>query len=162
MKSRPWGDGTLLIGLDFDRNQVIAAYEAKGRTWGPADLMEIPENWPAERYDYLADSWWAAFDAKRGGEKFFADKFGEEAANLAYGAWRKKAKAARKVIGKEDALKIAQNLIESFYVDAPPWKTPFDNWAMVNKLSEMTFGKFSVAEIMKLLEEASGLYWESH
>jgi hypothetical protein len=161
VKFWPWGEGTLFVGLDLDRGQVIAIFEAKGRTWGPADLMAIPEDWPAERYDYLISGWKDAFAANLGGDQFFVEKFGEEPAELAYGAYRNKVKAARKVIGKKEALKIAQDLIEAFHVEAPPWKTPFDNLSMVNRLSQMTFGKFGFKEILSLLEEADDLYWES-
>ena len=161
VKSWPWGEGTLFVGLDLDRGQVIAAFEAKGRTWGPVDLMKILEGMPPESYDWMVGGWKDAFAANVGGDRFFIEKFGEEPAELAYGAYRKKVKAARKVIGKKEALKIAQDLIEAFHMEAPPWKTPFDNYSMVNKLSEMTFGKFGFKEILGLLEEADDLYWES-
>jgi hypothetical protein len=161
VKSKPWGKGELSIGLDFDRRQVISYYEAEGRTWGPVDLMEIPEGWPATRFDYLVDSWWSAFDAKMGGDRFFEERFGKDAGNLAYGSWKAKAEAARKVIGPEEAAHIADDLVEAFYVEARPGKTPFDNWALVNKIQEMTFGKFGVDKIMKLLEEATDRYWAS-
>jgi hypothetical protein len=161
VKSRPWGEGELFIGLDLERGKVIAFFEAEGYTWGLADLMEIPEGWPATRYDYLVNSWWSVFDAPSGGGKFFSELFGDEAAALAYGAWRRKAEAARKVIGPEEAEKIADSLIEAFYAEARPGKTPFDNWALVNKLSQLTFGKFDVDQIMKLLEEADDRFRET-
>lgn len=160
LKSRSWGEGELFIGLDIERGQVVACFEAQGRTWGPIDLMEIPEGWPSSRYDYLVDSWWYAFDAKMGGDRFFEERFNQEAAELAYGRWRIKAEAARKVIGIEEAARIADDLIQAFYVEAKRGKTPFDNWALVNKLQGMTFGKFSVDQLMKLLEEAVDRYWK--
>ncbi len=161
VKSRPWGKGELFIGLDIERGQVIAHFEAQGRIWGPVDLMEIPEGWLISRYDYLVDSWWSAFDAKMGGDRFFEERFDQEAAELAYGRWKAKADAAREVIGPEEATRIADDLVQAFYVEAKAGKTPFDNWALLNKLQEMTFGKFSVDQLMKLLEGAVDRYWES-
>jgi hypothetical protein len=161
VKSRPWGKGELSVGLDLERGKVVAYFEAQGKTWGPAELMEIPEGWPISRYNYLVDNWWSTFDAKMGGDRFFSEKFDDEAAALAYGSWRRKAEAARKVIGHDEAAKIADSLIEAFYAEARPGKTPFDNWALANKLSELTFGKFDVDQIMKLLEKAADRYHES-
>lgn len=159
--SRPWGEGELSIGLDLKRGKVIAFFEAEGHTWGPADLMEIPKGWPASRYDYLVNGWWSVFDATYGGDSYFSELFGDEAGALAYGAWRRKVEAARKVIGPEEAEKIADSLIEAFYAEARPGQTPFDNWAMVNRLSRMTFGNFNLDQIMKLLEESVDRFQES-
>lgn len=161
VKSRPWGKGELFIGLDLENGKVLAHFEAQGKMWGPAELMEIPDGWPATRYDYLISNWWSAFAANMGGDKFFSDKFGDEAAMLAYGGWRRKAEAARKVIGREEAAKIADSLIEAFYAEARPGKTPFDNWALANKLSELTFGKFGLNDIIKMLKEADDRFYES-
>jgi hypothetical protein len=158
VKSRNWGKGKLFIGLNLNQEKVLAHFEVNGKTYGPVELMAIPEGWPVNRYDYLIDSWWSAFDANMGGDEFFSSKFGPEAAELAYSAWRAKAKAACKVIGPKEAARIADSLIEAFYVEARPGKTPFDNWAIVNKLGIMTFGKFDVDQIMKLLEEADDRY----
>jgi hypothetical protein len=160
VKSRPWGKGRLSIGLDLERRQVISYYEVEGRTWGPEDLMEIPEGWPAERFDYLVNSWWSAFSANMGGDRFFEEHFGSEAADLAYGDWRAKAEIARRVIGSKEAGAIALDLIQAFYVEAPPGKTPFDNLAIVNKLQDLTFGKFNFDELLKFLNEALDRYWD--
>lgn len=159
MKTRPWGQGELSVGLDLEHGKVIAYFEAQGKTWGPAELMEIPEGWPVAKYDYMVSSWWSAFDATMGGDKYFSEKFGDEAAVLAYGEWRRKAEAARNAIGHDEAGKIADSLIEAFYVEARPGRTPFDNWALANRLSTMTFGKFDIKQVMRLLEEASDRYW---
>lgn len=68
--------------------------------------------------------------------------------------------SARRVIGSKEAGAIALDLIQAFYAEAPPGKTPFGNLAIVNKLQDLTFGKFNFDELLKFLNEALDRYWD--
>jgi hypothetical protein len=156
-ETRKWGAGELTIGFESDGRWIVADFRALGKSYGPVKLYDLPEAYlDSERMKWAVKETFSMFDARGGGEKYFIDLFGPEAGDLAYEEHRKKVKAAREVIGHPEAVKIAADLIHAWYIEHPrgSGKTPFDNYAMVNKLQDATFGKFSFEEMMKILREA--------
>ena len=157
---RNWGEGILAIGFESQGNWLVADFSAKGKSYGPVKLFDLPEPYlDRDRMEWAIRQTFAMFDASQGGEKYFTELFGPEAAGLAYGEYRRKAKAAHEVIGHPEAVKLAENMLQAFYLENPPGsgKTPFDNWGILNKLATTTFGKFSFDELIEILREADDL-----
>lgn len=159
-ETRKWGEGELTIGFESDGRWIVADFESSGKSYGPVKLFDLPEGYLDEdRMKWAVRQTFQMFGAEGGrsdGEKYFITLFGPEAGDLAYGEHRKKVKAAREVIGRPEAVKIAENLLRAYYLEHPigSGKTPFDNYAMVNRLQDATFGKFSFEELVKILREA--------
>jgi hypothetical protein len=159
-ETRKWGEGELTIGFETEGRWVVADFKASGKPYGPVKLFDLPEAYlDSDRMEWAVKGTFQMFGAEGGrsdGEEYFIKLFGPEAGDLAYGEHRKKVKAAREVIGHPEAVKIAEGLLRAYYLEHPigSGKTPFDNFAMVNRLQNATFGKFSFEELMKILREA--------
>lgn len=156
-ETRKWGEGELTVGFEADGRWIVADFKASGKPYGPVKLYDLPIAYlDSDRMKWAVKETFSMFDARRGGEKYFIDLFGPEAGDQAYGEHRKKVKAAHEVIGRPEAVNIAENLLRAYYLENPlgSGKTPFDNFAMVNRLQDATFGKFSFEEEMTILREA--------
>jgi hypothetical protein len=161
-ETRKWGKGDLTVGFDTDGRWVVSDFSAKGKRYGPVKLYDLPEAYlDSDRMKWAVKETFSMFNARGGGEKYFIDLFGPEAGDLAYGEHRKKVRSALEVIGHHEAVKIAENLLRAFYLEHPrgsgKTKTPFDNFAMVNRLQDATFGKFSFDDLIAILREADDL-----
>lgn len=163
-ETRKWGKGDLTVGFDTDGRWVVSDFFAKGKRYGPVKLYDLPEVYlDSDRMKWAVKETFSMFNAQGGGEKYFIEQFGPEAGDLAYGEHRKKVRAALEVIGHHEAVKIAANLLRAFYLERPGGsrKTPFDNFAMVNRLQDATFGKFSFEELVVILHEATDQVWSA-
>lgn len=152
---RPWGDGTLSIAFDSDERAIVAAFEHDGRLYGPVKVMDLPSTYDdAEKIKWAVKQTLPMFDADLGGDEYFTAMFGPEAGLAAYGAHRAKA-ADAKHLTHADAVRIAEGLLMGFYSSAGAGQTPFDNWAMLNRLNAKTYGTFGdVDRLLRILHEA--------
>lgn len=153
---KPWGEGTLSVAFDAAERALVAAYSHGDKLYGPVKIMDLPATYDStEKLKWAVKQIFSSFDADMGGDEYFTSMFGPEAGVAAYGSYRKKSEAARRVLSRADAVKIAEDLIEAFYMEAGPGQTPFDNWALVNRINAKTFGILNgVDQILRVMEEA--------
>lgn len=161
---KPWGDGTLSVAFDAAERAIVAAYSFGDKLYGPVKVMDLPSQYDSpEKLKWAVKQTFSSFDADLGGDEYFTSMFGPEAGVAAYGGYRKKAEEARRHLSRSDAVKIAEDLLEAFYMEARPGQTPFDNWALVNRLNAKTFGTLNgVDQILRVMEEADANIRRKH
>lgn len=150
-----WGEGTLSIAFDDTERALVAAYEHDGNVYGPVKIMDLPSTYDTpQKLKWAVKEMLPLFDSYNGGDDYFTTMFGPEAGQAAYGDHRTRVSQAKHMT-HEDAVRIAEELLMGFYNEAKPGATPFDNWAMLNRLNARTFGRFGdVDRLMRILEEA--------
>lgn len=152
---RPWGGGTLSLAFDSDERAIVAAFRHDDHVYGPVKVMDLPSTYDLpEKIKWAVKQTLPMFDADYGGDEYFTAMFGPDAGKIAYGGHRAKAVAAKR-LSHADAVRIAEELLMGFYSGAVHGQTPFDNWALVNRLNARTFGRFGdVDRLLRILHEA--------
>lgn len=160
---RPWGDGTLSIAFDSDERAIVAAFSHGDQIYGPVKVMDLPPHYDSpEKIKWAVKQTLPMFDADYGGDEYFTAMFGPEAGKAAYGAHRAEAAKATRLT-HADAVRIAEELLLGFYSGAGKGQTPFDNWALVNRLNAKTHGAFGNTDrLLRILAEADGRLREKY